>query len=116
MPAQYRAAPIAIGLKMLHQVSRCPICGPRRVKRPIIAPLYMDPGIDLKTSSHAARAGGGQQPARFFACFREMGAATQIERIGMQPAFIERYGRQQPFRQAMGDFSLPRGSQASGAG
>ena len=101
---------------MLSQIAGGPIGGLRGVKRPILTARDMDPGIDLKTPGHAAATGGNQQAARFFACFRENGAAAQVKRIGMQPAFIERDGRQQPFRQAMGDFGLARGDKAGRAG
>jgi hypothetical protein len=76
----------------------------------------MNPGIDLEAPGHTAPACGDQHAARFLSAIREIGAATQIERKGMQPAFIQRDGRQQPFRHAMGDFGLARGHKAGGPG
>ena len=116
MPAQHRAAPIALILIMPHQVARRPIRCLRRVKRPIITTGRMNPGIDLEAPGHTASARGHKHAACFLSATWEIGAATQIERIGMQPAFIQRDGRQQPFRYTMGDFGLACCNTAGGPG
>ena len=116
MPAQDCAAPIAISFIMPNKVARGPIRSPGWIKWPILTARDMHAGIDLEAPGHAARAGGNQQPAGFFARFWEIGAAAQIERIGMQPAFIQCNSGQQPFRHAMGDFGLACGNKAGSAG
>ena len=112
MPAQQGSAPITMIFVMPHQIARGPIRCPRRVQRPILTARDMHAGIDLEAPGHAARASGSKQSTRFFTGRREIGAATQIERIGMQTAFIQRDGSQQPFRYAMRDFGLARGNKA----
>ena len=112
MPAQHRAAPIALIFIMPHQIARGPIRCLRGIKRPIFPTRHMNPGIDLEAPGHAASARGHKHAACFLSAIREIGAATQIERIGMQPAFIQRDGSQQPFRHAMRDFGLARGYKA----
>jgi len=115
MPTQHGAAPIAMVLIMPNQIACCPIRCLRGVKRPILATGHMDPGINLEAPCHAPSACGHKHAARFLSAIGEIGAAPQIERIGVQPAFIQRDGGEQSFRQAVIDLRHAGGSEAGRA-